>query len=269
MFYYSVNGQPTNQLSITDRSIAYGDGIFTTANIVAGKIELLPKHIERLTQGCQQLGLPKPNFVQLTDEITAAAQNHQQAVLKIIITAGEGGRGYSRRGINSPNVIISISSFPRHYIDWQDKGISLGLSEQKLGINPMLLGLKHLNRLEQVLIRRELDQRNEDDILLLNINDEIIETSCANIFWFLDEQLYTPDIKDSGVAGLMRALILEHIPCKLITKARLSDFYHASEVFICNSVMGIMPVRQFQDKTFSIEKVKILQSAIQTRLNKN
>lgn len=245
MLYCSINGQQTTSLSVTDRGFAYGDGLFTTAKIAAGKIALLPEHINRLRTGSEQLALMGIDFNSLTAELEQLAQHYELAVLKVVISAGSGGRGYSRIGAEQPTVVISIFDFPQHYITWQKQGISLGVSEQRLGLNPMLSGLKHLNRLEQVLLRAELDQTKFDDLVVLNIKNEVVETTCANLFWFNAGTLYTTQIDDAGVAGLMRASILAKYPQTVIKKADLAELLTAQEIFICNSVMGIVPVQLF------------------------
>ena len=265
MLYCSVNSQQVNQLSITDRGFSYGDGLFTTAKITAGKVEMLTQHIQRLTTGCQKLLMSLPDFSLITSELVKVAQPYQQAVIKIVITAGQGGRGYSRLGINAPNVVIMISEFPAHYKEWQAQGITLGISEQHLGINPMLQGLKHLNRLEQVLLRRELDQRVEDDLVVCNVNNHVIETSCANLFYFLDDKLYTPQLLDSGVVGLMRENILKKCSETIIKATSLTDLTQASAMFICNSVMGIVPVQHFNGHVLSINEVANIQSIMMNK----
>ena len=153
MYYCSVNGQKSQLISVKDRGLAYGDGIFTTAKISHGKVLLFDEHFARLKEGCLKLGLLLPDFANLAHEVSEQAEAYDIAVLKIMITSGEGGRGYSRQGIEKANTIIQISPFPEHYGTWQSKGIRLGISQQLLGINPLLAGIKHLNRLEQVMIR--------------------------------------------------------------------------------------------------------------------
>jgi 4-amino-4-deoxychorismate lyase len=118
----------------------------------------------------------------------------------------------------------------------------------------MLGNIKHLNRLEQVLIRQELDHRDEDEILVTNINGLVIETSGANVFWLTNDKLYTPNISHSGVAGLMRAKILSNRPNTIIKDFTLEDLQQVQAMFICNSVMGIVPIKIFNGKLLSIDK---------------
>jgi 4-amino-4-deoxychorismate lyase len=256
MYYQSINGQQEQHISMSNRGLAYGDGVFTTAKVLNGKVQFLSAHIERLIYSCQRLNITLPDMVKITEELKSIAQRFPKSVAKIIITAGDGGRGYSRQGCLESNVVITFHAFPEHYVNWQETGINLGLSTLKLGISPLTSGIKHLNRLEQVLIRQELDKRNEDDLLVLNCNDDIIEASAANVFWRKDETWYTPELSDSGVAGLMRAHILETLnkvngQQPIIIKAKITLLENIEAMFLCNSVMGVIPVRQFDNKIIS------------------
>jgi len=255
MYFQSVNGQQADFISINDRGLAYGDGIFTTAKVTDGEVSLLHLHLNRLKNGCRLFKISGIDFTALKDELIQCCKAYDLAVLKVVITSGEGGRGYSRVGVGKPNIIIKVSEFPAKYFEWKNSGISLGGSSIQLGINPMFDGIKHLNRLEQVLIRDELDSTSYDDLLVFNIFDEIIETTCANIFWFDQGQLYTPQIKDSGVAGIQRSEVLRKHPDTQIIKAKASDILKAQSVFITNSIMEIVPVRTYAGNDLDIEQV--------------
>jgi 4-amino-4-deoxychorismate lyase len=267
MYYHSINGYQEQHLSIANRGLAYGDGVFTTAKVLNGKVKLLSAHIERLIQSCEKLSIVLPNMDKIAAELTTIAQRFPLSVAKVIITAGDGGRGYSRQGCIASTVIISFHTFPEHYFTWQQQGIELGLSTLKLGISQLTSGIKHLNRLEQVLIRQELDNRNEDDLLVVNCLDDIVEASAANVFWLKDNTWYTPELNVSGVAGLMR----EHILKKLsdnhqkteIIKAKLSVLKNIEAMFICNSVMELVPIKQFQNKSLTLAPCHAIAQYIQ------
>jgi len=271
MYYHSINGVQHSSISLTDRGLAYGDGVFTTAKVVQGQIQFLSQHLKRLTSNCRKLSIPLPDFDNIKRELTAVAQRFDLCVAKVIITAGEGGRGYSRQGCEQSTVIISFHAFPEHYLSWQQQGINLGVADFKLGFNPLLSGIKHLNRLEQVLIRQELDGRNEDDLLVLNCAENIIEASAANVFWLKNKVWYTPQIIESGIAGLMRHHILETLNLDRkntveIIEAKMTMLDNIEAMFICNSVMNIVPVRKFQDKTLVLAPSLLIAERIQESL---
>lgn len=267
MYYHSINGQQSETLSISNRGLAYGDGVFTTAKVFNGEIQFVSAHMKRLIHSCDKLNIALPDMDLVTDELMSVALRFPLSVVKIIITAGDGGRGYSRAGCLSSSVIITFHAFPEHYTTWQKHGICLGLSALRLGISPLTSGIKHLNRLEQVLVRQELDNRDEDDLLVLNYFENIIEASAANVFWLKDNIWYTPELNESGVAGLMRAHILQvmsnHDLKTEIVKAKLPELENIDAMFICNSIMGIVPVKEFQNKKFNLAHSHALTSLSQ------
>ncbi|MEW6991774.1 aminodeoxychorismate lyase [Colwelliaceae bacterium 6441] len=255
MSYFSVNGEKQNSISMSDRSIAYGEGIFTTAKIVNGKIEFLSAHMSRLIEGCQYLDIPFTHHEVLLNEINQVALNYPLAVLKIVVTAGSGGRGYSKNGVTNPQTLVSIHEYPAHYQQWSKQGITIAEGKIQLGLNPIMLGLKHLNRLEQVMIRRELDASPVDDFIVTDLNDYIVESSCANLFWFDHQQLFTPIINEAGIKGIYREKLLSFDNTIIPVKHKLSDLANVTAMFVCNSVMGIVPVKQYNDKLLDIAPV--------------
>ncbi len=265
MLYCTVNGQKNDQISIADRALAYGDGVFSTAKIANGKVEMLEQHLERLKTSCQRLcidSIDSEDFSQLETELKQVAVSFPLAVLKVLISAGQGGRGYSRKGIKHHTVIITVHEFPSHYQQWQQQGITVSDSQILLGLNPLFAGIKHLNRLEQVLIRKELDNSNFDDFLVYDLNHQLVEGSSSNVFWFKGEQLFTPELTHAGVAGLKRAQILQLYPQTQQVKVTKSALADIDAMFLCNCVMGIVPVRQYNQQILPITVVLNLQQQL-------
>jgi len=261
MKYCSINGQQQTDIAITDRGLAYGDGIFTTAKIVNGQVVLLEKHIERLTHGCQHLKLQLPANSDLKAQLTAVVRGYSLAVLKVMITAGSGGRGYSRLGLSerATNIIIMITDFPSQYEMLVQQGITLGDSKHQISTSPMLGGIKHLNRLEQVILRAELDERSEDDLIVTNCQGNVIEATSSNIFYWQNEQLCTPEISTSGVDGIIRQAIIARKDDVKVRQTTFEDLKHAQAMFISNSLMGIMPVKTYNNRLLTIDLVLKLQ----------
>ena len=247
LLYCELNGQRVFDYPILDRGLAYGDGLFTTAKVIDGKVNLLAEHIKRLELSCQTIGIEYPvhTLYSRLEEIVAP---HQRAVLKVIITAGEGGRGYSRCDNCSANILITVHEYPNHYELLPIKGIHLGLAETKLGINPQLAGIKHLNRLEQVLIKQELDKRVEDELLVLNYANEVVEVSAGNVFFYMpDRDIWiTPELTNAGVNGIIRQQVLYQMTNATEQQMSLDDVAQASAIFVCNTIMGIIPVHTYQ-----------------------
>lgn len=251
-----VNGKLSDVIAVNDRSFLYGDGGFTTMLTQNGAIQFWPLHQERMQTCLQTLAITEPDWTQVLDWLRIAALPDEQAGLKLQITRGGGGRGYSPAGISQPNVIISHFGYPSHYLALQQQGISLGICQRRLGINPMLAGHKHNNRLEQVLLKAEMDQSGHVDGIVLDIHGRVIETTMANLFWVRDRQLYTPKLESAGVAGVARRLVIEHAPQLGLTvqigEFGLEDVQQATEIFITNSILGVAPVTQIGERSYSI-----------------
>ncbi|WP_045394290.1 aminodeoxychorismate lyase [Vibrio rotiferianus] len=241
-----VNGLPQTHVSLGDRSFQYGDGCFTTIKTKYGQLEHWQAHIERMQACLKTLQIPFPDWNTVFDWAMLAVLNDEAAGIKIHISRGCGGRGYSPSGIDGPVVTISNFAFPFHYALWQENGVQLGICETRLGIQPLLAGHKHNNRIEQVLAKAEIDGSEFADAVTLNVQNHVIETTMANLFWVNDKRVYTPDLSLSGVAGVMRRKVLEFLqaegyPVK-VAQFTLADLLDAEEVWMCNSLLGVTPV---------------------------
>ncbi|PWC22228.1 aminodeoxychorismate lyase [Brenneria roseae subsp. roseae] len=245
---YWINGQQQDMLSVSDRATQFGDGCFTTARVGHGQIIWLDRHIIRLQQAAERLILPPIDWTQLTEEMKLAAQGRQQGVVKVMLTRGQGGRGYSSQGCGQATRIVMQADYPAHYVRWREQGIRLNLSPVALAKNPLLAGIKHLNRLEQVLIRAHLDQTPADEALVLDTAGALVECCAANLFWRKGNQVYTPDLSYAGVDGVARRHILSllddtdfdvHIVAEPLTALAQAD-----EVLVCNALMPVIPVNQ-------------------------
>lgn len=251
-----LNGKIQSNLPIADRSIQYGDGCFTTIFLKQGKMQFLSDHEGRLRNHVQRLNIEGIDWHAVANWMQDAARLsvHPYAVMKVQITRGIGGRGYSPEGCKSPHVLISIYSYPTHYFTWQKEGIRLGIAEQMLGLSP-LGGMKHLNRLEQVMLKTEVDRSPYDDLLFCDLNKKLIETSVANVFWRKNKQLYTPRIEFSGVAGIMRAHVIrvaEQLDLNIQQiDTSIDAIQVADEIFITNALMGLVPVKALEEKQLS------------------
>ena len=241
-----VNGLPQTHISLGDRSFQYGDGCFTTIKTKKGELEHWQAHVERMEACLKTLHIPFPDWSQVFDWVMKAVLNDELAGIKIHISRGTGGRGYSPSCIEGPVVTISNFAFPSHYSSWQENGVPLGVCEIRLGIQPLLAGHKHNNRIEQVLAKAEIEGTEFTDAVTLNVQNHVIETTMANLFWVKDKKVYTPDLSLSGVAGVMRRKVLEFLqtngyPVQVAT-FELSDLLNADEVLMCNSLLGVAPV---------------------------
>lgn len=246
-----INGQHIREISARDRGLNYGDGVFETILVIRGKPVLWPEHLDRLTLACEALHLSLDRQLVETEALELLARSTaERAVLKIILTRGEGGRGYRPPASVSPTRIISLHDVPGNQVEFARNGISAICCRHPVSVNPALAGIKHLNRLDQVLASLELTDNTEEG-LMFDLSGKLVEGTRSNVFLVRSGKLSTPDISQAGVAGIMRAWILLHcheqgIPVSVSALSR-SDLQAADELFVCNSVFGIWPVRQLQD----------------------
>ncbi|EPP6259571.1 aminodeoxychorismate lyase [Cronobacter sakazakii] len=250
-----INGIEQDCLSATDRAVQFGDGCFTTARVRDGVVHLLEAHLARLHEGCERLMIPVPDIDTLRNEMRQAAQGQGSAVVKVIISRGAGKRGYSIAGCDAPTRIVSRGAYPDFYSEWRERGVSLATSPVRLGRNPHLAGIKHLNRLEQVLIRTHLEQTSADEALVLDSEGWVTECCAANLFWRKGKAVFTPRLDHAGVDGLMRrhiiGLLNQSVWRLSEINAPASALEEADEVLICNALMPLVPVRSIDGHAYA------------------
>lgn len=269
----SVNGEIDAPISPLDRGLAYGDGLFETCLLRDGRLPLWHWHQQRLEAGARRLGIAIPDALPqwLEQFLALLAQRQQgQGVCKLILTRGQGGRGY-RPPENTPaTVILSCHPLPDDLAQ-RRQGIRVRLCQQGLSDNPVLAGLKHLNRLEQVLARAEWGDDYHEG-LMRDPRGAIVEGTASNLFLLHDGQLVTPDLSRCGVRGVMRRLVIEELAPALnlaVTTGTVSEemLHRAEELFLCNSIGGLWPVTLLEasDKAAG-EVTRRLQQALETLL---
>ncbi len=263
-----VNGEPKEVLPISDRGLHYGDGLFETLAIRNGAALNWERHLRRLQHGCDRLDLPCPDGRRLFAEADRLMQGISLGVLKVIISRGSGGRGYRPPATTHPSRIVIRYPWPGYPAKNTQNGVVLRICNTRLGRNPALAGIKHLNRLEQILARSEWDDMAIDEGLMLDMDGRVIEGTMSNLFMGTEDGVITPDISEAGVAGIMRALVMEiagDLGLNVVEKSvSLDDLNSASELFICNSLIGLWPVRKVDDQRYTVGKVtRRLQSRLQ------
>jgi len=249
-----IDGKDTDLIAADDRGLLYGDGLFETIAVRDGVPQLWSPHMMRLDRDCARLGITPPAQELLQSEAQALCAASGRAVLKIIITRGSGGRGYRPSSQNIPRRILSLHPWPDYPAQFWQQGVVVRLCDTRLGENPRLAGIKHLNRLEQVLARAEWDDAAIAEGLMLDSDDNLIEGTMSNVFLVRDGRLQTPALERCGVAGVMRGHVAAQaaqagIPCEVL-RLGVDDVQAADEVFVCNSVIGIWPVRRFLAREF-------------------
>ncbi|MGH8351917.1 MAG: aminodeoxychorismate lyase [Pseudomonas sp.] len=240
-----VDGRPAEALSVKDRGLAYGDGLFETIGVKSGRPALLERHLTRLAVGCARLAIPCDEAL-IRAELLAFCAGLGEGVAKLILTRGDGLRGYAPPQPAQPRRILQGGPAPAYPAPNAEQGVRLFPCATRLAEQPLLAGLKHLNRLEQVLARAEWQDSEHAEGLMLDVSGRVVEGVYSNLFLVNDGGLLTAELSRCGVAGVMRAELLVRaerlgIPVA-VRDLGYSELLEADEVFLCNSLYGVWPV---------------------------
>jgi 4-amino-4-deoxychorismate lyase len=243
-----VDGIATDRVSVLERGLHYGDGLFETIACPHGVPRFLELHLARLREGCERLRIETPAAAALAREVHALLTPGVRAVVKLLVTRGVAQqRGYAASAGARPSRIALRYAWPVPAAAAAREGVRVRLAALRLGENPLLAGLKHLNRLEQVLAREEWHDPDIAEALLFSSSGRLISGTMSNVFLVRDGRLVTPRMDLCGVAGIMRRVVLQEAPaCGIIASEevlRLEDLQGAQEVFLTNALTGIRPVR--------------------------
>lgn len=241
-----INGSEATAVSVFDRGLQYGDGLFETVPVSESEAIAWPRHYRRLAAGCRRLGIPFDDEAALAADIKNLCRQ-RRGVLKITITRGVGGRGYKPPEPCRPTRICALYPWPDYPQNRLREGVTVRVCETRLSHNPRLAGIKHLNRLEQVLARAEWSDDGIAEGLMLDPDDYVIEGTMSNFFAVRGGGLITADLSRCGVAGIMRDMIVECAESLAIPVAvgslSMGEILAAEAAFVCNSVIGVWPVR--------------------------
>jgi 4-amino-4-deoxychorismate lyase len=240
-----LDGRLVSALPWDDRGLAYGDGLFETMAVEAGRALFLDLHLERLQRDCGRLRIGI-DLQTLRGEIAACLPADGRGVLKIIVTRFPGGRGYRPQADRSGRRLLLFH--PQADAPLTGTALRMRLCRQRLSLQPALAGMKHLNRLEQVLARGEWSDPAIGEGLMLDTQGRLIEATAANLFLISGSDLLTPRLTRCGVAGVMRRIVIERLAPALGLPVReidlpLPELYAADELFLTSSLLGIAPVQ--------------------------
>ncbi len=256
-----INGKEQSNISIFNRNFQYGDGLFETCVVKNNQILFWEKHLSRLDIGCRKLKIKNIEEEIWLKDIKKALSltSKKNCVLKLILS-----RGNSQRGYSYPDDILQV----RVVIVSEMKNVqakesfSLEYASSGYHSNPNLAGIKHCNRIEQILARSSLKR---DEAIMLDENQNIISVTQGNIYFIFGQSLVTPKLDRCGVIGSRRSLILELAESIELNveqgNVSMNDAKKADEAFISNSIMGIQSVNSIEKyqlpKKMITEQIKI------------
>ncbi|MDZ7787856.1 MAG: aminodeoxychorismate lyase [Halofilum sp. (in: g-proteobacteria)] len=248
-----VNGTECSSVDVTDRGFALGDGLFETIAIRDGVPRFWQAHAERLLDGCRRLAIPAPSMDVLAHELECVRAGASSGTARITVTRGPGPRGYAPPPEPSPTRVVGF--YPAATGSAHKPRFSLRWCETRLALQPALAGLKHLNRLEQVLARAEWNDPGIDEGIMLATDGRVVECVMSNLFLVVDQTLVTPALDECGVSGVMRRQVLETARRSGIdTEVRRVEpveVERASAVFVTNALRGIVAVERIGDLQYS------------------
>ena len=254
-----INGLQSDVLSVHDRGLAYGDGVYRTLRVSQGRALCWQRHYQKLQADCQVLVLACPSHSVLSTELNQITMAKPECVLKIIITRGSGPRGYRVTAGMPPTRIIMADPLPEYPPSYFERGVRVRVCDLRLSLQPRLAGIKHLNRLENVMARQEWDDASITEGLLLDSEGYVIGGTMTNLFMLKGNELWTPDLTRCGVAGVQRKRVLERaaasgIPC---TERHISlpQLLQADEIFLTNSVIGVWQVREIEQNRWETRTI--------------
>lgn len=273
--YSLVNGMVVDYITIQDRGFQYGDGLFETIACRDNVLEFWAAHMKRLRQGAERLQLACPEETIWLQDIRILVEHYHSDtdngkttgnngfVVKLVLTRGSSERGYRPvETTDSTRVVQIMTGLPSRYFHCLTSPAKLCCCQQTVSINPSLAGIKHLNRLENVLARNEWKD-NYTEGLMCDAYGHVIEGTMSNIFGFRQDALFTPALTDSGVNGILRQYIMQlaenfSIPVSIV-KLSIEDLFSMTELFICNSLLEILPVisLRYDDITWQAKDYRI------------
>jgi 4-amino-4-deoxychorismate lyase len=265
-----INGKLADQIPVADRGLQYGDGLFETLALRDGKIRLLDLHLARLSLGCKQLGIPGEFLTGMVAAVADCVAGAQTGTVKIIVTRGQGERGYALPAHPLPTVCIGFTAE-------QAEQAAVAPARVRFCVTPVtrnvaLAGLKTLNRLEQVMARAEWPADADfDEGLMSNDRGEVVCGTMTNLFIVRNNALVTPLLDEAGVRGVMRTHVIklaEDLDID-ISEAHLqrADIEAANAVFLTNALKGIWPVAEIEGQPVANDRlVAELQTALDESL---
>ncbi len=250
-----VNGAATEAVAATDRGFSYGDGVFRTFPVTGGRARAWRLQFLKLTHDCKALDIPCPPEPVLAEEVMRASATQEESVVKIIVTRGSGERGYEPPRVPRPTRVVVAGPPARHPADLARNGVKICICGTRVAIQPRLAGIKHLNRLENVLARAEWSDPAVAEGLMLDVGGNVIGGTMSNLFIADAGGLVTPDLSRCGVAGVTRGRILaaaarNGVGCR-IEALSLDRVLAARELILVNSVIGAWPVRAVEGRSLT------------------
>ena len=266
-----INGIASDYVSANDRGLHYGDGLFETIACTGTRAQFIDDHLDRMQHGARVLGIAFPGRQLILDDIDSLLINSRAAsVIKLVLTRGSGKRGYRPPERQASTRVCMLGAWPEYIDRWKRDGITARMCKTPVSVNPELAGLKTLNRMENVLAAGEL-AGDVDEGIMTDADGQVIEGTMSNLFAVIDGSLVTPDLSRCGIAGIMRAQIIDIAKTNAmkieIRNMDRDELLSASELFVCNSLIGVCAVRRLEQLEFTADTItRTIKTNLQKRM---
>jgi 4-amino-4-deoxychorismate lyase len=254
-----VDGVSTDSFPVDDRGLMYGDGVFRTLRVADGMPCWWDEQLAKLTEDCGRLGIVAPDLACWQADLAQISPGLMDGVLKLVVTRGSGPRGYLPPQPASPRRLMRYDARPPRAPT--SAGLTVRICALRLARQPRLAGIKHLNRLENVLARAEWNAPEIHEGLLLDQSERVISGVMSNLFIWRQNRLVTPRLDQCGVAGVARARLMRQARAQGMqveeAELGLQDVFNADEVMLTNSVAGLRRVARLESKSWSADAVSV------------
>jgi 4-amino-4-deoxychorismate lyase len=244
-------------IEVLDRGLHFGDGLFETIACVHGKPRFLELHLQRLALGCERLRIPLSATDGIITRVNQLAAGGGRCIVKVLITRGVAvARGYAASGAERPTCVTIRYPWPADHPAIAEAAVRVRILQMRLGENPQLAGLKHCNRLEQILARSEWTDPQQFEGLLFSQSGALVSGTMSNVFLVAAGELLTPLLDRCGVAGVMRAVVMREAQrigvsvreCRLPSR----ELQSVTELFLTNARIGLVPVNLLDERRLSV-----------------
>jgi len=257
-----VNGIEENNLSVRDRGFQYGDGLFETIAYKNNKLQFWDEHMQRLNSSCDRLSLKRVDESLWLNDIKKMHLVND-SVIKLSLSRGNSERGYLYDEVSNVTRVTASFDFPS-YSEENLKGINAIICKTPVSMNTALAGMKHLNRLDNVLARNEWGDSEISEGFMFDNQGHVIEGTMSNVFCVLGAELYSPLLEQSGIAGIMRQQVIDiagelNIPVNIVDISK-ANFLQMDAIFVTNSLIGLWPVKKIfeGESSFEFQQNKLL-----------
>lgn len=260
MSRWLVNGVPGALVPPDDRGLLYGDGLFETVAFHNGRSALWPLHMARLAEGCRRLGLPPPDTGLLAEESRVLLCDARRAVIRLGITRGRGGRAYFPPARPEPTRILIMRDFPDDLPARRERGLAMHTSSIRLPAGAPatghLGGIKHSNRLDQVLIASGCRDHGADEALVVDTEGMLVEGLAGNLIVVRDAQMIAPGPHPAAVAGVALEWLRRAAGADLTERPLAAgELGREDALWVINSLQGPCRVRTLDGRRLATDEI--------------